>query len=327
MTTKNIAVKRDVNLNWAEQYPELTIWRGYAVRWLAAYKKNHVHKLMYLRLFLEKYLLQLNLPMTPESFLRQGAVWPDLSVTVSQSRTAGKQRIHCIDGISDFLSWIIREDFSEDDALGHPVPIAGFTNPVRRISKIANRTIDDPNLRPHLDRSLRWITQIYPELASWRLLAVDWIAGQTGPTRPRLLALQSFFREFIIGRGLPTVPEQFFDVRQNIPDFYEVCLSYRSDGFARPWNSHIHRFADWVLTYRLSIVEPDGKLSIPGGYHNPISSRVKKALGKSSDMTLAWVSEKRPELEEWRNYAATWLARETRGVETRLRALLVFFER
>jgi len=327
MKSKNVAVKKDVNLNWAAQYPELSVWRDYAVRWLAAHKKNHKQKLMYLRLFLEKYLLQLNLPMTPESFLRKGAVWPDLPVTISNSLTAERYRTNCIDTIADFLSWVISEDFSEADTLGHRVPIAGFTNPIRRIRKIANRTIADPNLRPHLDRNLRWLTQIYPELASWRLLAVDWIAGQTGSTRPRLLALQSFFREFIIGRGLPTVPEQFFQVDANIPDFYEVCLSYRSKSLARPWNSHIHCFADWVLTYRLSIVGPDGKRSIPANYHNPISSRVDRGLSKSSDITLAWVSKVRPDLEEWQNFAATWLARESRGVENRLKALLVFFER
>lgn len=327
MRLKNIGASRDVNFAWAEQYPELETWRGYAVSWVAASKKNLRFRLMHIRVFFEEYLLRLNLPMQPESFLRQSKVWPDFSAAISHIITAEKRRTDCNDQVADFLSWIILKDFSEPDALGHPVPIAGFTNPVRRIRKVANRKIDDPSLRPHLDRSLRWMTQIYPELASWRLLAVDWIAGETGATRPRLLALQSFFREFIIGLGLPTVPEHFFDIGKSIPNFYEFCLSQRSEGFARPWNSHIHRFTSWVLTYRLSIVGPDGTRSVPSHYHNPVSLSIKKSANKSSDITLAWVTEARPELEEWRSYAATWLAQESRGLEARLRAMLVFFDR
>lgn len=322
------APSSDTTLAWVEQrYPDLSVWRDYAVRWLTTSNKDVKPKLMHLRLFFEEYLARLNLPSSPEAFLRKGEVWPDFSASIKHVKISDRRRITCNDHIADFLTWILFEDFSDVDDNGHKVPLSSFANPVRRIQKVADRTIDDPSLRPHLDKSLRWVVKLYPELSAWRLLAIDWIAGQTGPSKPRLLALQSFFREFLIGEGLPTVPQQFFDVSSSIPDFYVVCRARRSDFYARPWTTHIYNFTNWVLTDRLAIVGRDGERTIPGNYHNPISNRIAKVSQKNFDMTLAWVTQARPDLEEWRSFAAEWLAQENRGVDSRLKALALFFDR
>jgi len=326
-TVKNVEAN-DLTLDWMEELsPELSVWRGYAVRWLAALKKDLPYKLMHLRVFTEEYLLRLNLPSSPEIFLRKGQIWPEFLSSISHAKIAEKRRIVCNDHIADFLSWIISEDFSELDDKGHKLPSPSFANPVRRIRKIAARSIIDPSLRPHIDKSLRWVLTLYPELAAWRLFAVDWIAGQTGPSKPRLLALQSFFREFLIGQNLPTAPQLLFDVSSSIPDFYEVCLARRTEFYARPWTTHIYNFTNWVLTNRLSIVGPDGTRTIPGNYHNPISNRAVRPSSKYFDMTLAWVTQTQPNLEEWRSFAAEWLAQENRGIDNRLKALVLFFKR
>lgn len=318
----------DVTLAWVEQqHPDLTVWRDYAVRWLAISNKDLKFKLKHLRVFFEQYLARLNLPTSPEMFLRKGRVWPDFSASIMHVKIAEKRRIVCNDHIADFLSWIIAENFSDLDDTGHKVPLPNFANPVRRIQKVADRTIDDPTLRPHVDKSLRWVVKLYPELAAWRLLAIDWLAGQTGPSKPKLIALQCFFREFLIGENLPTVPEQFFQVTSRIPDFYEVCMARRSEFYARPWTTHMQNFTNWVLNNRLSIVGPDGTRTIPANYHNPILQRTVKTVAKYFDTTLAWVTELRPDLEEWRSFAAEWLAQETRGIDSRLKALVLFFDR
>ncbi|RYZ82861.1 MAG: hypothetical protein EOP06_20995, partial [Proteobacteria bacterium] len=174
---------------------------------------------------------------------------------------------------------------------------------------------------------MRWVTRIYPELSAWRTLAVEWMAGQTGSTKPRLLAFQAFFREFIIGHNLPTNPEQFFDTSTEIPDFYTYCISKRTISFARPWTTHIHSFANWVLSTKLSVVDSDGKRSIPPNFRNPINSQTKKIAAKSHDLQLGWVVDARSELDEWRRYAADWLGQESRGIDARLKALVVFFDR
>lgn len=330
MAKESIQIVRsnDLKLDWMEQRcPDLVVWRGYAVRWLATSSKDLNYKLMHLRVFFEQYISRLNLPSAPEIFLRKGETWPDFLTSISHMKIADKRRTVCNDQIADFLSWIILEDFSELDAKGFKVPLPNFSNPVRRIRKVADRSIKDPSLRPHVDKGLRWVVKLYPELADWRLLAVDWIAGQTGPSKPRLLALQSFFREFLIGQNLPTAPRQFFDLSSSIPDFYEVCLSHRTEFYARPWTTHIYNFVSWVLTNRLSIVGPDGTRTVPERYHNPVSNRTTKLSSKYFDMTLAWVTQAHPNLEEWRSFSAEWLAQENRGVDSRLKALVLFFER
>lgn len=325
---RNLSSSSDPNLTWvAHQYPELGSWRDYAVRWLAFSNKDIKAKLRSMRVFFEEYLLRLNLPMHADVYLRKGQICPNFADSILHLYNEERRRVVCNDHIADFLSWILSEHFSEDDEEGHRFPLPDFCNPVRRIQKVADRAIDDPTLRPHNDKSLRWVTRIYPELAQWRQLAVEWVAGQTGPTKPRLQALQSFFREFIIGENLPTVPEKFFDITTDLPDFFEVCLSHRSEHFARPWTSHVHSFASWILTYRFSIVGTDGKRIVPENYRNPIVKQAGKSSGKTFDKTLAWVIQARPDLEEWRAFAAQWLAQETRGIDNRLKALVVFFDR
>lgn len=317
-----------LQLAWVEQRcPELLSWRGYAVRWLTSSSKDLKTKLSHLRVFFEDYLFRLNLPMEADVFLRVGQVWPSFPDVIANLQIADVRRVVCNDHIADFLSWILMEDFSEVDSSGHVVPLAGFRNPIRRIQKVAGRAIEDPSQRPHNDKGFRWIARIYPELAAWRLLAVEWMAGQTGPSKPRLNALQCFFREFIIENNLPTVPEAFFDSSTSVPDFYDNCLSRRSECSARPWTSHVYAFCDWVLRHKLSVVGPDGKRSLAENYRNPINSRVSKALAKTHDTQLKWVTEARPDLEEWRSYAAEWLRQESSGIDARLKALVAFFDR
>lgn len=323
-----LRIESDVTLRWVDvKYPQLGVWRDYAVRWIAHSNKNQRSKLLNLRMFFEHYLLRLNLPMEVSSFLEAGKIWPNFSELLLHLQIADKGRVACNDQIADFLSWIIQTAFSAIDAHGNNMPLPGFQNPVRRVQKVADRNIKDANLRPHNDKTLRWVTQIYPELAAWRTLAVEWMAGETGPSKPRLIALQCFFREFIIERSLPVKPEEFFRIGVDIPDFYEACRSRRGESLSKPWTTHIHSFAKWVLTTKLSVVDAAGNRVISSEYRNPINTRTAKKKSKSFDLKLMWVVDGRPEFEEWRGYAEAWLSEETKGIDSRLKALVAFFDR
>lgn len=318
----------DPTLRWVDiKHPQLSAWRDYAVRWIEHSSKNRRAKLMNLRTFFEEYLLRLDLPLEVSTFLLAGKTWPNFSDAILHVKLAGTRRVTCNDQIADFLSWIIQTDFSEIDPFGNKIPLPGFHNPVRRVQKVADRNIDDKSLRPHNDKSLRWVTQLYPELSAWRALAVDWMAGETGPRKPRLLALQCFFREFVIGRNLPVKPDDFFRVGAEIPDFFDACLSRRGESFAKPWTTHIHNFSNWVLTNKFSIVDELGRPVVSPEFRNPINSRTAKPKSKSFDLKLMWVVNGHPELEEWRGYAEEWLRQESRGIDSRLKALVAFFDR
>lgn len=323
-----LRINSDPTLRWAKLlYPQLSAWSDYAVRWIAHSPTNRREKLMSIRIFFEQYLLALNLPMEVGTFLQRGKVWPIFGDSILHLPIAGRRRLACNDQMADFLSWVIAADFSETDALGTMVPLPEFSNPIRRVQKVADRNITDPGLRPHNDKSFRWVARIYPELAEWRALAVEWMEGQTGPTKPRLLAFQCLFRDFIIGHNLPLSPELFFDKSTSIPDFYTYCIGERGIGLASPWTTHLHSFVNWVLKTKLSIVGSDGKRSVPANLRNPINTQAKKGKSKGFDLELLWVVDGRPELEEWRAHAAEWLNQESRGIDSRLKALVAFFDR
>lgn len=325
-----LGIGSDPTLQWIDiRHPQLSVWRNYAVRWIAHSSKNQRSKLNHLRIFFEEYLLRLELPLEVGIFLQAEKKWPNFSETILHVQLTDKRRIICNDHIADFLSWIIRTEFSEIDPLGNTMPLSDFHNPVRRVQKIAGRTIDDKSLLPHNDKNLRWIAHLYPELTAWRALAIEWIEGEIGPRKPRLQALQCFFREFIIGLNLPVKPEDFLRVGSAIPDFFDNCVSRRSKTIAKPWTTHIHNFANWVLTTKLSKVDEFGKRVVSSEFKNPINIRTTKSKSKtkSFDLKLMWVVDARPDLEEWRGYAETWLCREPGGIDNRLKALVVFFDR
>jgi hypothetical protein len=317
----------DVTFKWVDAYPALSTWREYALRWFAFSNKNIGAKVRNLNIFFRENILGLNLPSSPASYLTANKAWPGFQQSIQHLNLKEKRRVECNDTVSDFLRWILQTDFSATDEYGDKNVLPGFANPIRRIQKIADRNIENIQLRAHNDKKLRWMGQLYPELAEWRQLAVEWIEGQAGTTKPRLLALQCFFREIIVEHNLPTKPRALFEPTTNVPDFYTQTRERRNLSLASPWTKHLHNFTEWVLTSKFSEVGADGKRVVADGLRNPVKSVVKKSSGRTSDVELEWVTEMRSELEQWRQYAAAWLASEPKGVDIRLKALVAFFDR
>ena len=323
-----LRVESDVSLKWVDvKHPQLAVWRDYAIPWIAQSDKNTRSRLMNLRVFLEYYLVGLNLPMEVTTFLEAGATWPNFSSYLVELKLVNKSRTNCHDQMADFLSWIIATYFSEIDAAGNNQPLPGFRNPLRRIQKVSSRSIVDISLRPHNDKTLGWVTRIFPEMAQWRALAAEWMDGEAGPAKPRLVALESLMREFIVEQDLPIVPEEFFRSDSAIPDFYDVCRFRRAELTSKIRTKHAHSFAKWVLDTKFSAVDSAGNWVVLPGYRNPIVLKGIKKKSKTYDRKLMWVVEARPDLEEWRGYAEQWLESETVGVGTRLKALCRFFDK
>lgn len=318
----------DLTMAWiVADHPEMASWRAYAVAWidsLGGYKKE---KLLYMRIFLEDYIVRLNIPFQVPLFLKEGENWPSYVEAIAHKNLNPSRLKHCNDFAADFLSWIIAKEFSGPDEYGFEAPLRGFQNPIRRIQRIAERTIEDASQRPHNDKHMRWVTKVYPDMAEWRALAVEWLHGETGSTKPRLQALQCFVREFIIGCKLPTVPEEFFRTTTLVPDFFTVCMQERIIAFSRPWTNHIYNFTSWILLNKYSVIDEKGNRIIPEHLRNPITPVEAKIQGKTTDLRLGWVVDIRPDLEEWRRYGEEWLSNETRGLDIRLKGLVLFFDR
>lgn len=316
------------SLIWLDSHgPEYDEWRSYIARWIEASSTNYTFRLKNLNVFLREYIVRLNLPASPSAYLASGATWPGFSDSIVHLALVDKRIVECNDCISDFLRWMLNEDFSQADQYGdlHILPL--YRNPIRRIQRIAERQIKDIGLRPHNDKRFRWMIQVLPDLALWRQYAVEWVSGQTGAVRPRLLALRCFFREFIIQNNLPFEPRAFFDSATIVPDFYTQVCDGRGDSLASPWTNHLHAFTEWVLNTKLAEVQADGTRGVPPGLRNPIASLKSQVYAKTFDVKLRWVLQVEPRLATWHGYAVEWLASEPVGVDTRLKALILFFER
>ncbi|RYZ26498.1 MAG: hypothetical protein EOO10_15390, partial [Chitinophagaceae bacterium] len=150
---KKRSIGGDVTLSWVDDTnPELANWRDYAVAWIASSSASKIDKRIFIKIFFEQYLLRLNLPMQISSFLQASEIWPKFSDSILHVKLTNRRLVACNDHIADFLSWVLVTHFSETDSLGNSIPVAGFCNPIRRIQKVADRNIDDQNLRPHNDK-------------------------------------------------------------------------------------------------------------------------------------------------------------------------------
>lgn len=67
------------------------------------------------------------------------------------------------------------------------------------------------------------------------------------------------------------------------------------------------------------------KTSVSGT--STLPARRKFGVKRTTDASLAWVAREYPQLEPWRTLAVEWMKGETRGVDSRLQALVAFFER
>lgn len=324
------AKSADLEMRWVDkECPQFSVWRDYAVRWIKHSNRNSRSRLRSACMFIEEYLLKHSLPTHPGLFLHEGIVHPDFVSSIAHRTKSEKGRKENNDLVADFMAWILEGEFSETSKRGDSILKVGYCNPFQRVQKRADRTIDDPQMRPHIDKAIRWVIFTYPELRDWRELAVEWIAGQTGSTKPRLQAIQSFFREFIIEQGLPTEPKALLNSTTEVPNFYTVCASKRAECYARPWTNHIHSFVDWVLISKFSEVGENGMRVLQSGYRNPITAIIAQPekVGRTYDLELRWVTAIQPSLEKWRAYAAAWVKQEKKGIDIRLKALVVFFER
>jgi hypothetical protein len=59
------------------------------------------------------------------------------------------------------------------------------------------------------DPALSWVEREYPQLAAWRLLAVEWLKGETLGVSTRLSALSAFFERYLVRLDLPLDPAVF----------------------------------------------------------------------------------------------------------------------
>ena len=118
------------------------------------------------------------------------------------------------------------------------------------------------------DTTLGWVERDYPQLGTWRTLAVEWVKGETTGLAKRLNALVAFLERYLVQQGLPLDPAVLLACTTTLPDFYRVACPDSEEGIK--YNNAIHAFLQFVLLREFSEANDDGIPVVSPAFRNPV---------------------------------------------------------
>jgi len=164
------------------------------------------------------------------------------------------------------------------------------------------------NRREH-DKTLGWVEREFPQLATWRTLAIEWLKGEHRGVSHRLYALAIFLEKYLVKHGLPLDPAVFLARSTVLPEFYQTACPDSKHGVE--CNNYIHLFLHFVLLREFSMPADDGHTVISPAYRNPVTHRSKSDLPNLdesvySPLPYGYIDELRrmlaagPHFRDWR---------------------------
>jgi len=164
-------------------------------------------------------------------------------------------------------------------------------------------------VRRESDTSLGWVAREYPQLEPWRVLAVEWLKGETRGVAVKLASLTAFFERYLIRQGLPLDPAVLLARNTALPDFYQTTCPDSVSGIE--YNNCIQAFLHFVLLREFSAPGDDGQPIISPAFRNPMPRMSKGGLPKRdesvhSPLPYGYIDELRqmlaagPHFRDWR---------------------------
>lgn len=174
-----------------------------------------------------------------------------------------------------------------------------FEAPAEKVKRVRRAT----------DVALSWVQQDYPQLETWRTLAVAWMDGETMRIRSRLEALAIFLERYLVKKGLPLDPVIFLSRETVLPDFYRTVCPESQTGIE--YNNYIHLFLHFVLLRDFSEPDDDGSQVISPAFRNPVPRMTKSGLPRRdesvhSPLPYGYIDELRkmlaagPQFSDWK---------------------------
>ncbi|HCR1519255.1 TPA: integrase [Pseudomonas aeruginosa] len=181
------------------------------------------------------------------------------------------------------------------------------------------------------DTSLAWVEREYPQLATWRALAVEWLKGEIRGLGDRLRALAVFFERYLIQQALPLNLTEFLARDTVLPEFYRTACPQAHEGVK--YNNYIHSFLYFVLLREFSQADDNGQVIVSPAFHNPVPRVSKGGIPKRdesvySPLPYGYIDELRemlaagPNFQDWK-WAQSGL---DAGVNQRLQRVPDWFE-
>ena len=348
---KGVARFKDRTFSWVEKlYPQhmdaLRPWVEDATNWIALSGRSSRVSLLTVSKFIEDYLLSaLHLQgrsIDPAEFFRTRHLPPFTELASTNQKHANRETVL----IHDFLNHVLRNRLDAKEVFpGQWVTTDGvdesreaLRNPITLKKKRWVKGVARGK-----DRTFSWVEKLYPQhmdvLRPWVEEAKNWIALSGRSSRRSLDGMSTFIEDYLLNalhlQGRSTDPAEFFRAR-NPPSFTE--LASINQKHANGATALIHNFLNHVLRNRLDAKEvspgewvaTDGVDESREALRNPIplldGTGRHKTTRKDTDSTLAWVRQKYPHLEAWRELAAAWLGVQSGDRVGRLVALSKFFD-
>jgi len=168
------------------------------------------------------------------------------------------------------------------------------------------------------DMSLGWVKREYPQLETWRTLAVEWLKGETHGVHLRLSALVAFLERYLIEKSLPLDPSVFLAGSTILPDFYHTACPDSESGIR--YNNCIHAFLHFVLLRDFSETADDDQLVVSPAFRNPVPRMSRSGLPKRdesvhSPLPYGYIDELRQMLAAGPHFCDWKYAQSAQGAE------------
>ena len=168
------------------------------------------------------------------------------------------------------------------------------------------------------DTTIGWVERDYPQLAAWRILAVEWLKGETRGVDKKLNALVAFFERYLVQHGLPLDPAMFLARDTVLPAFYRTACPDSRDGIK--YNNYIHAFLHFVLLREFSEGNDVGRPVVLPAFCNPVPRMSASGLPKRdesvhSPLPYGYIDELRQMLAAGPNFRDWQWAQSARGGE------------
>lgn len=168
------------------------------------------------------------------------------------------------------------------------------------------------------DVNLSWVERDYPQLEKWRVLAVDWLKGETKGLKIRLESLANFFHNVLSQASVSSDPKLFLRRDSIITDFYHTYCPHSDRGVQ--YNNHVNSFLNFVLLRECSEPDDYGRPVILSEYYNPVLRRSTSTLPKldesvHSPLPYGYIDELRQMLSSGRHFQDWAWAQSALGVE------------
>jgi hypothetical protein len=128
------------------------------------------------------------------------------------------------------------------------------------------------------DTSLGWVAREYPQLEPWRVLAVEWLKGETKGVTRKLEGMGAFFERYLVQQSLPLEPAVLLSRATVLPDFYPTTCPDSKEGLK--YNNTVHAFLHFVLLREFSAPGDDGQPVISPAFRNPVPRMSASGLPK-----------------------------------------------